>query len=460
METIFNYIIERLKKSLVYLIILILSIVFIWYYLPNIKYSIAFISNFDLLIRIVLTVILIFIYLLVFCFVPIVKRFNFTKKIGVGIIIDTSEVEDKSIEKQHFFKKLIFDLKHYFNVIVYDNNSFNLDDSSNLLKLYNINLGIVIEDYKSKKNGKRYYGFKIKGVLIKTFLNSVFTNNLEHKIKSELEGTLNKYIEIFEDDERDNIVKYSIYFDVVIKYIVSIIYIISNTPIKAFDMLDSIELNNINRKDRNIGYVYKNIPRRYIEAYINSIDKIIDEKDYFYNNNDKLKTIENLYGDFKIKNEIFNRQRRIRQNEYLSNINYLEFVRSIILYEQGKFDEAIDIYIKYLNKENKKEVLYDNLNVLFNLAYLYSVRGNYSDAYNIYKKISNRKDINTDLFKFSLTRVIKFINVHLDYKRDDVGIKFSCSIVNILFIDKELGYKLLEELENIDEIRKIYSAIK
>ncbi len=461
-DSLFNYIFKKCKNKSIqlHILLLVLAIIYIWYFLPEIKYTIPKVYKTDLWIRIIASTFLIILFIIIDVVIPVLRRFNRTKKIGVGIIITESYIEEMSTRKEHFFKKLKTTTSEDLNIIIYEHTKFNSkEEEIDFLKKHNLAMSLNIEDFDSKKDGKKCYEFRIKGGSVEIESNGTFINRVCSALIEELENTFNEYIDIYEENEIDDINKNANYLSSALNYIISIILMISNKGEKAIELLEKVKTIDANSKDKNTRHILKSIPLRILEANFIIINNYMYDSDY-YCNKKTLFELEKRMGFFKEKNEELFKRFQIPKKTYEYNRMFINNVKSIILYEKNRIDDAIEIQEFYLKHKGEYGIGFDeSLTAQLNLGFLYAVKGNYEKSLELYKKANNRKDINSETSRIAIESVLLFINKRLDYQKDNKGIAFSYAILNYYFRDKLLATKMLNDLSKEKNIKEFLSRI-
>lgn len=454
-EKIVKYTKTKTKKHwIIFLVIAILITIFIWYFLPTLSYNIPKTGNTDLIFRIIYTILT----WIVFFTLVFRKRMHYknrTKLPGIGFLIDTSILNGEIFEKQLFFQHFYKETEGKFKVIVYDDVKIkNKSYVSDLLTKYNLNIMFVIDELSAKKRGEELYTFSIKTVNIQFDSNFSNIEYIVEGLANDIMNAMNKYIEISVENSLYDNNKYINMLNVQTSYLMAILYIISPNPEKAFPLLDGVGYNLNNSNERSMKYIKKQLPYRYIETYFNIIFNIINESDYYKISSKielSIQYLNNLeqYLEKSFKNNM------IQKDEYIDFMDMLLHSKAIALYESGEIKKALESLYKISNS------VVNTLTKQLNLAYLYGCEGNYELSYENYTKVKKRKDLNEESKIYTLNEIRDFINRHLDYNPDDIGIKFCSAITNIYFADKNLGMKQMSELSNFDsEIKDIYEELK
>ena len=272
---------KKIKSTWMFsLIIAIIATLFVWYFLPSFKYIIFKIENTDFMLRFIFTIIIWGAYFL-FIIHNYYKKNN-TKLPGVGFLINTSILKGENFEKEMFFKKFYENTKDKFKIIIYDKIKVPSDESIiKFLQSHNLNILFIIEEIEAKKNGDNFYRFNIKKVHFLSNANIIYKEELYYKLTNDIANAMNQYIEIYEKNNYDDSEIESNSLAYQIMYIISILYIISPTPEKAFKLLDELSYSINKSQKRNLRYIKKALPYRYIDTYINIILKITTFQKYY-----------------------------------------------------------------------------------------------------------------------------------------------------------------------------------
>lgn len=454
----FEKIIEILKKKTKkdWRLILSATIVitlFIWYFLPNISYNIPKIENTDLLFRIIFTTIAWGICITLIIQSNLLKKNN-TNLPGIGFLIDTSVLNGKIFEKELFFKNFCKETNGKFKIIVYDDKKIKDNNTiSYLLEKKKLNIIFVIDEVSAKKNGEDIYTFEIRTVNFQFSSNYSNIELLAESLSYEIINAMNKYIEIHKNNNLDDSTKYANILSAQVSYLMSILYIISPTPEKAFLLLDSIGYIVNNSSERSLRYIKKKLPYRYVDAYNNVISNIINSNEYYTDLSKLDLLMEYILNEEKYIEKAFYNQ-RFDKKDYILFKDILYHTKAIALYEKGNIDEALN------NIEKISPDIANTLTKHLNFAFLYGCSNNYQLCYKYYNKVKNRKDLDEENSISALNEIRDFINKHLDLKPKDEGLKFCSAITNILFADKNLGTTQLKELAcSNNEINKIYAEL-
>ena len=440
------------KYWLIVIIVGIICTMLIWYFLPKISYNIPKVKNTDLILRIFFSF-----FIWGFCFTIIFFhkffRKNRTSLPGVGFFVKTSILSEESFEKEYFFKKFCADVSGRFKVIVYDDlGKISEQNIGELLDKYNLSILFIISEETAKRNGEEFYKFSIKDVIIQFSAQNENMKNISHNLTYDIIKSMNQYIEVYKNNSHDDTERGTKLLTAQISYTMIIIYIISSTPEKAFKLLDELWFLVNDSNEKNLKYIKKNIPYRYLETYLNVLINITTQEEYFKEQFmlDNLKIyIENAenYNEKAFKNQ------RITKEAYDDYKDIILHYKAILLYEQGNIDGAIEAV------NSIRPIPINTLTKNLNLAYLYGCKKEYRVSYDYYKKVKSRKQL--DKHEEVLNEVNQFINKRLDFKPNNKGIKFCSAITNCFFIDKLLGKRILDELSKEDKkIAEIYNIIQ
>lgn len=452
-EKIIMKIRKKIKSTWMFsLIIAIIATLFVWYFLPSFKYIIFKIENTDFMLRFIFTIIIWGAYFL-FIIHNYYKKNN-TKLPGVGFLINTSILKGENFEKEMFFKKFYENTKDKFKIIIYDKIKVPSDESIiKFLQSHNLNILFIIEEIEAKKNGDNFYRFNIKKVHFLSNANIIYKEELYYKLTNDIANAMNQYIEIYEKNNYDDSEIESNSLAYQIMYIISILYIISPTPEKAFKLLDELSYSINKSQKRNLRYIKKALPYRYIDTYINIILKITTFQKYYCD----ILILDNLKEYVKNAENHLNREfknSRIKKSDYIEYKDILLNYKAIVQYEEKTIEDAILSIKKITSKPCN--ILVTQLN----LAFLYGNKKEYDLSYEYYSKVLKNSDLNEEKYTNTINEVLDFINIRLDKNPYDEGLKFCSALTNIFFADKELGKEDLKNLAKQNEkIEKIYYKI-
>ena len=353
-----------------------------------------------------------------------------------------------------FFKKFYENTKDKFKIIIYDKIKVPSDESIiKFLQSHNLNILFIIEEIEAKKNGDNFYRFNIKKVHFLSNANIIYKEELYYKLTNDIANAMNQYIEIYEKNNYDDSEIESNSLAYQIMYIISILYIISPTPEKAFKLLDELSYSINKSQKRNLRYIKKALPYRYIDTYINIILKITTFQKYYCD----ILILDNLKEYVKNAENHLNREfknSRIKKSDYIEYKDILLNYKAIVQYEEKTIEDAILSIKKITSKPCN--ILVTQLN----LAFLYGNKKEYDLSYEYYSKVLKNSDLNEEKYTNTINEVLDFINIRLDKNPYDEGLKFCSALTNIFFADKELGKEDLKNLAKKNEkIEKIYYKI-
>lgn len=365
---------------------------------------------------------------------------NTTNRQGIAFLICSAEIEKHDVEKENFFKMLKNECNDLFNILVYTQKDF-----KNFEKKYTINeimkklnLTILFEIKERKGNIDNDNNYEIE--IIKTNIHFPYGFGLEFipSFNQDFTKSINKHIKISHKNSLvDNKAEIGM-LELSSLYITSIIQIISPNPEKSFELLDRISLllHITKLKKSEYGYIEKNIPYRYLEAYQNTICKLLVTEKY-YENSIILNRIKDLQDNMfnyliKIKNEG-------KIEKYRYKLFYEDYLlqRAIIIYEESGPLKALDI----INKCDFTTP--NNCGAYFSKAFLLMMCGKIEESVKTYIKLLKRKDLE----QLQVEEILIFIDNRQKIYSDNIYLKFCYGIINFFRKDKKLAFKIFDEIK-------------
>lgn len=436
------------KKVKLILISVILWIV-IWFFLPELSYNWKINKiSLNLFIRLFISIVILVILI---CKLFIVKR-NKSKLPGIGFYINSSILSVNDVRKTLFFDSLKKKLNGKYEIILYDHEDLALMIKNNsyeeVAKKLNLSILIFANDRVGTKCNADIYEVNVENVTIRfpfavdTRIFGQFSNDF---IKSS-----NFCFGISKNNSLSEVDSEVSLFQLHFNYIMAIISIISPEPESALpilkDLFSLIRTSGSNSKQ--MLYVKDNIYLRYIEAYYNSILKILNV-DPYYADNDILKHLVHLHTEYSRYLKSCWDRRLIDRRNYSVLMNDLYMQEAIILYEQDDIKGALKSIYKC------DLTLSPNTPALFSKAFLLACDMNFDKSFDIYSKL-RKKDIDSEQFN----SITLFIEKRFDLNKNNLAVKFCLAVINYYFKDKGLAKRLFKDIigENI-QIKKIYDSL-
>lgn len=365
---------------------------------------------------------------------------NTANRQGIAFLICSAEIEKHDVEKENFFKMLKNECNDLFNILVYTQKDF-----KNFEKKYTINeimkklnLTILFEIKERKGNIDNDNNYEIE--IIKTNIHFPYGFGLEFipSFNQDFTKSINKHIKISHKNSLvDNKAEIGM-LELSSLYITSIIQIISPNPEKSFELLDRISLllHITKLKKSEYGYIEKNIPYRYLEAYQNTICKLLVTEKY-YENSIILNRIKDL------QDNMFNYLIKIKTEGKIEKYRYKLFYedyllqRAIIIYEESGPLKALDI----INKCDFTTP--NNCGAYFSKAFLLMMCGKIEESVKTYIKLLKRKDLE----QLQVEEILIFIDNRQKIYSDNIYLKFCYGIINFFRKDKKLAFKIFDEIK-------------
>ena len=356
--------------------------IIIFFFLPDIKLPNPVFYIFDL--HTWIRIFLFASYLLVFAikkFTLLFLRRKSRNKTGIAFRIVSSTIDDYSLVKNKFFKKLRNDLSDNdfdLYLVNYDDYIKMRKKEEKVFNRLGLCLVLDINEREGKSNSIQKYGFNIEYY---HFMLPTNKDNIERLIKNDLLNSMTNIVEIEENNEYDDFRNYSEVLEAGIEYMLSIFYIVFNKGKKALQSVEKVKTiieNCQNQNNEKILYIRNNLPLRLIEASYCKIANI----DLIKNNYDQ-KTAEKYLEILKnFKNVLDNQKTLINgknysyfNNEYLGKLLLCHYV----LGDKEKIDEIFE--------EIDKDLSNYDLTIQFDKAFILATKGYYSKSYNMYYKL-------------------------------------------------------------------------
>lgn len=434
-----NEIIKKNKKSP--LVIIIMSVI-TWIVLINIPLEYEWKGiKLNIIIAILLTIFELIWWLICrFCL-----QKNTTNKPGIAFLICSAEIEKHDVEKESFFKMLKNECDDLFNILVYSQKDFKKFEKKYTVNeiMGELNLTILFEIKERKGNIDNDNNYEIE--IITTNIHFPYSPGLEFipSFNQDFTKSINRHIKISHKNSLlDNKEEIGM-LELSSLYIISIIQIISPEPEKSFELLDKISgiLHITKLKKSEYGYIEKNLPYRYLEAYQNTICKLLITEKY-YENPIILNKIKNL------QDNMFNYLIKIKNKGKIENSRYKSFYenyllqRAIIIYEENGPLKALEI----INKCDF--TVPNNCGAYFSKAFLLMMCGRIEESVKTYIKLLKRKDLE----QLQVEEILNFIDNRQKIYPDNIYLKFCYGIINYFRKDKKLAFKIFDEIKSKNDV--------
>ena len=434
-----NEIIKKNKKSP--LVIIIMSVI-TWIVLINIPLEYEWKGiKLNIIIAILLTIFELIWWLI--CRFYLQK--NTTNKPGIAFLICSAEIEKHDVEKESFFKMLKNECDDLFNILVYSQKDFKKFEKKYTVNeiMGELNLTILFEIKERKGNIDNDNNYEIE--IITTNIHFPYSPGLEFipSFNQDFTKSINRHIKISHKNSLlDNKEEIGM-LELSSLYIISIIQIISPEPEKSFELLDKISgiLHITKLKKSEYGYIEKNLPYRYLEAYQNTICKLLITEKY-YENPIILNKIKNL------QDNMFNYLIKIKNEGKIENPRYKSFYenyllqRAIIIYEENGPLKALEI----INKCDF--TVPNNCGAYFSKAFLLMMCGRIEESVKTYIKLLKRKDLE----QLQVEEILNFIDNRQKIYPDNIYLKFCYGIINYFRKDKKLAFKIFDEIKSKNDV--------
>lgn len=440
----FNKLSEMIKENKKSPLVILVAIVVTWVFFSNIPLEYEYKGiKLNIIIAILLTIVELILWLI--CRLWLQK--NATNKKGIAFLIASAEIEKNDVEKENFFKMLKNECNDLFNVLVYTRKDFKKFENKYTVNeiMEKLNLTILFEIKERKGNVNNDNNYEVE--IIRTHIHFPYSPGLEFipSLSQDFTKSINKHIKISHKNSLvDNKIEIGM-LELSSLYIISIIQIISPEPEKSFELLDRISgiLYVTKLKKSEYGYIEKNIPYRYLEAYQNTICKLLITEKY-YENSLMLNKIKNLLDNMfsylaKMKNvgKIENRIYKLYYENYLLQ-------SAIIEYEEKGPLSALEI----INKCDFTSS--NNCGMYFSKAFLLMMCGRIEESVRNYIKLLKRKDLE----QLQVEEILTFIDDRQKLYLDDIYLKFCYGIINYFRKDRKLALKLFNEIKDKNETIK------
>lgn len=365
---------------------------------------------------------------------------NKTQLPGIAFLICSDEIEKSDIEKNTFFKLLKNECFNEFNIIVYSQKDLNYYKKrkysiDEIMKELKLTLFLEVKERKGNIEYDNNYEIEIVSTTVQfSYIpNPYFLLNLS----TDFTNSVNKYIKISHKNNLKDSKEEISMLKLSSLYILSIIKILSDNPEDSFQKLDQISsilrVSKIDKKEYN--YISKNLIYRYLEAYSNTIYKILMTEKY-YSNAEILNKVK-VYQDNMYK--ILKKSRDANEiNKQVYKIYYENYLlrEAILQYEEKNIEKALNIINKcdFTTK--------DNTGAYFSKAFLLMINNKIEESLKIYKKLLMRKDLEQS----QVEEILKFIEKRIPLNLNTEKLNFCYAVINYYRKDKILGIRIFDEL--------------
>lgn len=436
--------IEKIKKNPKSAILIIMVICLTWKILSffPLEYQYKGIN-----LNKVIAIALIFIEMIGWLIYRLHLHKNKTNKHGIAFLIISKEIEKDDIEKENFFKMLKNETENMFNVLVYTSKDFKRYSKdytmSEIMKELNLTILFEIKERKGNINNDNNYEIEI----INAHISFPFVFGIEFipNFRTDLVKSINKHIRISHKNSLEDNKKEIGMLELSSLYIMSILQIVSPEPEKSFNLLDNISgiLRITKLKKTEYKYIEKNIPYRYLEAYQNTICKLLITEEY-YSDMIILNRIKKLLDDmlcFLVKNK---NEGKIEKQCYKKFYENYLLQNAIVEYEKNGPQKALETI-------NKCDFSMPNNNgAYFSKAFLLMMCGKIEESVTTYIKLLQRKNLEQS----QIEEVLSFINDREKQHPKNIYMKFCYGIINFFRKDKKLAFKIFNEIKKKDKIVK------
>lgn len=370
---------------------------------------------------------------------------NKTKKIGIGFVICSKEIEKQDIEKENFLKMLQTDFSDMFNILIYAQSEIELltkhdYNISEIMEKLNLTILFEVKERKGNINNDNNYEMEI----IRTTIQFSYDPgiSLVQQFTNDFTKSVNKHIRISHKNSLIDGKTESSMIEISSLYIIAVINIVSPYPERSFIILDKLSailnISTINKSQYQ--YIQKKLPIRYLEAYQNTITKLLTVEKYYCDQTIlmQIKELQNNMFDLLTK---FKQEGKIQHPYYkIFYENYL-LQRAIIVYEEDGPNKALEI----INKCDFS--IKENHGAKFSKAFLLIMTGKINEGVQTYKKLFNDNNIEP----IQIEDILTFIDNRQQITPENIYLKFCYAIINFYKKDKELALNIFNEIKGCDQ---------
>lgn len=411
-EKIYNWLVnEALKKFYTLLFPIILAAIFLVVYYSVCK-NIIFLAA--------VYIVLIILWIIKLSYIPKNKK----GKNGVIIYIDKEIFHNEN--EYNYVKKLRYNLKHKFNIIIAIKNPFiNLDNPKKKAKILNNKKCYMMIDsfaFEGKDNSDNIYCIDNSEITIKT---PIINQGVIEALKKDFTHGFYKLIKLSNKNSVSDINFNAEIMASSIQYFSAIIYILFGFFNEAEAILDSINItdNSINTKVSR--YLINSVDKRKMEINLNKIAIISNTNEYLTN--------PDIFNYFV---SLLNNMQKYKS--YISNNKDLNYqilaLEAIVLYKRNRLYEA-------KGKLKKMNLIFPKLYVhKLSEAFISVIECEYSKSLKIYKRVFNNNGLNDDILKVCYDFLIKEYAI-----TNNKSILFSIALFDFLYFKNKNGQEKLAE---------------
>lgn len=358
---------------------------------------------------------------------------------GIGFIICSDNIIKNDLEKNAFFELLKNECYGKFNILIYTKREISRLEKRNKEIMSVLNLVLMFDVKERKGNVDNDNNYEVE--IIASHCNSKQGVPLIMipSFIQDLNQSISKHIRISHKNSLSDSKIEVTMFRLSSLYLIAILNIVSHNPKNAFNKLDEISgiLNTSSLNKKECGYIQKNIPYRYLEAYFNSIYKILYTKNY-YSDPLILSELECLVRDAHLYLTKANKSGLITKQFFKECYENYLLQNAIVVYERHGASDALSV----INRCDYSRS--DNIAAYFSKAFLLMQNNQIEESISLYFKIFKRKDIDDN--KDQIEDVLSFINdrLYLDPNNDKLQLCFG--IINYFKKDKVIANKIFNNL--------------
>ena len=368
------------------------------------------------------------------------KNGNMTNLPGIGFYIKSSNLLQGDNRNEMFFDKLRSKLSDRFNLIIYKNKEFEncviKDRFFEIMNRKNLFLLFVVSENSGSIDGKHYYNLSIENLYF--YSNLKVGRDISNYLMYDINNCFDINMYISEENSLIDSDNNSLLFKIKFLYLLSIIYIISLTPLNALNILKELDfcLSKYEESNKNIDFIKNNIIDRYCECYCNSILILFNNNDYVQNG-EYLEDIISLiteYENFLNKNHV---NGKIHKKKFVEYYNDILIKKALYYYLVDDIDSSMEC-VNLINNDYGM-----NLGYLLDRAFFESLKTNYDNSFKLYNRLNNNPS-STDFIMND--NVCYFFERQNEQFPDNNSIIFCLACCNLFFKDKEVANKWFDEL--------------